>query len=62
MAGIASKAALNVITNPSDPTINLTEEELNQILDYQLKDAVAFEFPLEFMLNGIEQKYLFKSD
>ena len=61
MAGIASKAALNVITNPSDPTINLTEEELNQILDYQLKDAVAFEFPLEFMLNGIEQKYLFKS-
>ena len=61
MAGIASKAALNVITNPSDPTINLTEEELNQILDYQLKDAVAFELPLEFMLNGIEQKYLFKS-
>jgi hypothetical protein len=61
MAGIASKAALNVITNPSDPTINLTEEELNQILDYQLKDAVAFEFPLEFMLNGVEQKYLFKS-
>lgn len=61
MAGIASRAALNVITNPSDPTINLTEEELNQILDYQLKDAVSFEFPLEFMLNGIEQKYLFKS-
>ncbi|PKK87071.1 MAG: hypothetical protein CVV63_02300 [Tenericutes bacterium HGW-Tenericutes-8] len=61
MSGIATRAALEMVTNPTDPKLRLTEAELNQILDYQLQDSVSFEFPLEFMLNGVEQKYLFKS-
>lgn len=61
MTTLATKAALNAITNPLDPYLDLTEVELNQILDFQLQDAVKFSFPIEFELNGSLQKFKFES-
>jgi len=63
MADIASNAAMNAALNPFDPRIELDEVKLNQILDYQLQDKVAFEYPFKFKLNlnGVLKEYRFKS-
>lgn len=61
MATLAMRATSNMIADPFDPKINLTEEDVNAILDYTLGDKVQFEFPLTFMLEGEEIEYMFNS-
>ena len=61
MAGLAAQAASNFFLNPLDPYLDLDEEDLNAILDYQLQDKVSFEQPIKFTLNGIEYEYIFSS-
>ncbi len=61
MANIAAQALLNVFQNPLDPRIDLTEADVNAILDYTLGEKVQFEFPIKFMLNDEEIEYLFSS-
>lgn len=61
MADIAARALISATAHPLNPYMDLTETDLNQILDYQLQDQVSFEFPLDFMLNGVKQEYMFKS-
>ena len=61
MATLAAQAASNIILNPTDPRIDLDEEDVNQILDYYLQDKVKFELPIKFTLDGNEIEYLFSS-
>lgn len=61
MSDIATAAAVDAVLNPLDPKITLDEQQLNQILDYQLKEKVSFEYPIKYKLNGVTKEYLFKS-
>lgn len=61
MANLATQALINAATNPFDPYIDLTENDVNAILDYTLADSVQFEFPIEFTLGEEEIVYNFTS-
>lgn len=61
MTNLGTQAAINAMANPSDPTIDLTEADLNSILDYTLQDKVQFSFPITFELDGNEVEYNFES-
>jgi hypothetical protein len=55
------QAIMNAAMNPTDPRIDLTEADVNAILDYYLQDKVKFELPIKFMLDGTEIEYIFSS-
>lgn len=61
MSGLATQAAASVILNPGDPRMDLTEADVNAILDYTLGDKVQFDFPIKFKLNGNDVEYKFSS-
>ncbi|MGI6392777.1 MAG: hypothetical protein ACOX16_04125 [Candidatus Izemoplasmatales bacterium] len=61
MAAMAAQAVLNSVFRPFDPQIDLTEADVNAILDYTLGDDVKFEFPIEFTLGEEDIKYSFSS-
>lgn len=61
MAGLATQATGTVILNPTDPRMDLTEADVNAILDYTLGDKVQFDFPIKFKLNGNDIEYKFSS-
>jgi len=61
MANLAAQAAMNFQINQIDPKVDLTEADVNSILDYTLAEKVKFEFPITFMLEGEEVEYLFNS-
>lgn len=61
MTNLATTAAVNVILNPLDPRMDLTEADVNAILDYTLGDKVQFDFPIKFKLNGNDVEYKFSS-
>ena len=61
MANLAMQAIMNAAMNPTDPRIDLTEADVNAILDYYLQDKVKFELPIKFMLDGTEIEYIFSS-
>ncbi|MCU0105324.1 hypothetical protein N7603_06595 [Acholeplasma vituli] len=61
MAGLATQATTSVILNPTDPRMDLTEADVNAILDYTLGDKVQFDFPIKFKLNGNDVEYKFSS-
>jgi hypothetical protein len=61
MEALALQAAYNAFLNPLDPRIDLTEADVNAILDYYLQDKVKFELPIKFMLLGEEVEYIFSS-
>jgi len=61
MANLAAQAAMNFMLDPLDPKLDLTEADVNSILDYTLGEKVKFEFPITFMLEGEEIEYLFNS-
>ncbi|NLF49023.1 MAG: hypothetical protein GX582_05185, partial [Acholeplasmataceae bacterium] len=57
MADLALRAAPYLL----DPRIDLSEADVNAILDYTLADKIQFEFPIEFTLSGEEIVYSFTS-
>jgi hypothetical protein len=61
MASFAAQAAINAVMNPTDPYIDLTESDINAILDYTLEEDVRFELPIEFTLDGADVEYTFAS-
>ncbi|MDG0888464.1 hypothetical protein [Paracholeplasma manati] len=61
MAALATQAATNAFLNPTDPRMDLTEADVNAILDYTLGDKVQFDFPIKFKLNGNDIEYKFSS-
>lgn len=61
MTLLAAQAATNAFLNPTDPFMNLTEADVNAILDYTLGDKVQFDFPIKFKLNGNDIEYKFSS-
>jgi hypothetical protein len=61
MASLAMQAVMNAAMNPTDPRIDLTEADVNAILDYYLQDKVKFELPIKFNLDGSEIEYIFGS-
>jgi hypothetical protein len=61
MTDFAAQAAINAFMNPADPYIDLTESDINAILDYTLEEDVRFELPIEFTLDGVEVEYTFAS-
>lgn len=61
MGELALQAASNAMLNPFDPRIDLTEADVNAILDYYLQDKVKFELPIKFTLLGEEVEYIFNS-
>lgn len=61
MANMAAEAVTNAILHPLDPQIDLSEEDVNAVLDYTLGDDVKFEFPIEFTLGGEDITYNFNS-
>lgn len=61
MASLATQAATNAFLNPTDPRMDLTEADVNAILDYTLGDKVQFDFPIKFKLNGNDIEYKFSS-
>ncbi|MFA5467237.1 MAG: hypothetical protein WC251_05230, partial [Candidatus Izemoplasmatales bacterium] len=61
MSGFAAQAITNSALHPLDPRIDLTEADVNSILDYTLSDKVQFSFPIEFTLGGEEIVYNFDS-
>lgn len=61
MTALGQQALQNAIINPTDPTIDLTEADLNSILDYTLQDKVQFEFPITFEVDETEIEYKFES-
>jgi len=61
MADIAAQAIINAALNPLDPKIDLSEADVNAILDYTLGEKVQFEFPIEFRLDGEDIEYQFNS-
>ncbi len=61
MADLAAQTIINATLHPLDPRIDLSEADLNSILDYTLKDKVQFNFPIEFTLSGEKIIYNFDS-
>lgn len=61
MAALATQAATNAFLNPTDPRMDLTEADVNAILDYTLGEKVQFDFPIKFKLNGNDIEYKFSS-
>lgn len=61
MVNFSADAAANALLHPTDPYIDLSEADVNSILDYTLSDKIKFEFPIEFMLNGVQVEYTFES-
>lgn len=61
MAALATQAATSAFLNPGDPRMDLTEADVNAILDYTLGDKVQFDFPIKFKLNGNDVEYKFSS-
>lgn len=61
MADIAAQAASNALLHPLDPQLELTEADVNAILDYTLGEKVQFRFPIEFSLDGEAVLYEFAS-
>jgi|GEM_PF-825293 len=61
MTDFAEQAVANAILNPGDPYIDLTEADINAILDYTLGDSVQFDFPIEFTLDHQPIEYSFAS-
>lgn len=61
MASLATQAATNAILNPTNPSMDLSEADVNAILDYTLGDKVQFDFPIKFKLNGNDVEYKFSS-
>jgi len=61
MVNLASNALINYGMNPINPKIDLTESDINSIIDFTLADDVKFEFPITFTLDGQEIEYIFNS-
>jgi hypothetical protein len=61
MVNLASKAIINSALNPLDPRMELTEIEVNQIIDYSIGEDVGFDYPIEFTLDDEIIRYQFKS-
>lgn len=61
MTSLAIQAAMNATTNPLDPRIDLSEADVNAILDYYLQEKVKFELPIKFTIDDDEIEYLFNS-
>jgi len=61
MTNFAEQAAINAVLNPSDPYIDLTESDVNAILDYTLGDGVKFSLPINFTLDDQPIEYTFAS-
>jgi hypothetical protein len=61
MTSLAIQAAMNATTNPLDPRIDLSEADVNAILDYYLQEKVKFELPIIFTIDDDEIEYLFNS-
>jgi hypothetical protein len=61
MADFALRAIDGAIAHPLDPYIDLTESDINAILDYTLEEDVRFELPIEFTLDGADVEYTFAS-
>jgi len=61
MADLGTQAVLNAIANPLDPYIDMSEADLNSILDYTLDEDVQFEVPFVVPLSGTDIEYTFAS-
>ena len=61
MTDLGEQAVLNAIANPLDPYIELSEADLNSILDYTLDEDVQFDVPFVLPLSGDEIEYTFAS-
>jgi|GEM_PF-1892866 len=61
MTDLGLQAVQGVINHPLDPYIELSEADLNSILDYTLDEDVQFDVPFVIPLLGDEIEYSFAS-
>ncbi len=61
MFNLAQNAAINFGMNPINPKIDLSEADVNSILDYTLQEDVQFDIPITFVVDDETIEYTFSS-